>query len=123
MPYLFLHPCQARYFPRFPSLNPIPSILTPSLVRLACSHVFCVRCLVKLQRQRKRFCPICRSDAVLQADSNNLDTGMLNFLKHYFPKETRIKQHENEKEVTLEQFKALQSQGFGGPGKGDCCVM
>jgi len=39
------------------------------IVRLACSHVFCIRCLVMLQRQRKAKCPICRAEVVLQADS------------------------------------------------------
>jgi len=81
-----------------------------------------VRCLVKLQRERKRFCPICRGDVVLKADSRNLDVGLWNFLRQYFPKEAREKQAENEKEVTLEQFRAVQSQGVGGLRAG-CCVM
>lgn len=46
--------------------------LTSCLVRLACSHVFCIRCLVVLQRQKKSQCPICRRDVVLQADSGIL---------------------------------------------------
>lgn len=37
-------------------------------VRLKCRHVFCVRCVIKLQRERKRHCPLCREDVVMQAD-------------------------------------------------------
>lgn len=103
-------------------LCPICSSISVKPVRLSCSHVFCVRCLVKLQREHKRFCPICRGDVVMQADSGNLDLGLLNFLKHYFPKESKIKQQENEREVTLEQFRALQSQGVGIKGAG-CTIM
>lgn len=103
-------------------LCPICSSISVKPVRLACSHVFCVRCLVKLQRENKRFCPICRGDVVLKADSSNLDIGLWNFLKHYFPKEAREKQAENEREVTLEQFKAVQSQGVNGIRPG-CVVM
>jgi E3 ubiquitin-protein ligase BAH len=37
-------------------------------VRLACQHVFCVRCVIKMQRDRKRQCPLCRQPVVLKAD-------------------------------------------------------
>lgn len=102
-------------------LCPICSSISVKPVRLECSHVFCVRCLVKLQREWKRFCPICRGDVVLKADSSNLDVGLWNFLRQYFPKEAREKQMENEKEVALEQFRVMQSQGMGGLGR--CVVM
>lgn len=60
---------------------------------------------------------------MLQADSGNLDVSLLNFLKHYFPKESRIKQAENEHEVTLEQFSSLQSQGLVAPQGQTCIIM
>lgn len=102
-------------------LCPICSSISVKPVRLSCSHVFCVRCLVKLQRAQKRFCPMCRRDAVLEADSTNLDLSLLSFLKVYFPKETKLKQQENEKEVAMEQWKAVHSDIFG--GSKDCVIM
>src|ERR1700712_1549200 len=37
-------------------------------VRMKCQHVFCSNCAVKMQKQRRKFCPLCREDVVLQAD-------------------------------------------------------
>lgn len=56
---------------------------------------------------------MCRRDAVLEADSTNLDLSLLNFLKVYFPKETKLKQQENEREVAMEQWKAVHNDVFG----------
>ena len=36
-------------------------------IRLTCRHVFCIRCVVKLQRRRETLCPLCRSDTVMTA--------------------------------------------------------
>lgn len=36
-------------------------------IRLSCHHVFCIRCVVKLQRRREKLCPLCRSDTVMTA--------------------------------------------------------
>lgn len=68
---------------------------------------------------------MCRAQVVLLADASNLDTGLLNFLKYYFPKEAKIKQLENEREVTLEQFRSVRkAQGSGrGQRNGDPCVV
>lgn len=38
-------------------------------VRLQCKHVFCIRCLVIMQRDRQKQCPLCREEVVLQATS------------------------------------------------------
>lgn len=64
---------------------------------------------------------MCRRDAVLEADSSNLDLSLLNFLKEYFPKEAKLKQQENEKEVAMEQWRAVHQDVFGGPN--ECVVM
>jgi len=69
-----------------------------------------VRCLVKLQRANKDSCPMCRRHCVLSADSGNLDIGLYNFLKEYFPKETKIKQAENEREVAIEHWKNIHNE-------------
>lgn len=85
---------------------PVCTSITIKPVRLSCSHVFCVRCLVKLQLSRENHCPICRRENVLQADSTNIDWALLNFLKMYFPNESRAKQKENEQENLKAQVAA-----------------
>lgn len=37
-------------------------------IRLRCGHLFCVRCLVKMQKRGQGNCPMCRSPTVLVAD-------------------------------------------------------
>ncbi|PWW80642.1 RING-14 protein [Tuber magnatum] len=91
-------------------LCPICSSISVKPVRLSCNHIFCVRCLVKLQRANKDPCPMCRRHCVLRADSGNLDMGLYNFLKRYFPKEVKIKQAENEREVALEQWRNVHGE-------------
>ncbi|CAO3634726.1 unnamed protein product [Cunninghamella blakesleeana] len=69
-------------------------------IRLECSHVFCVRCLIKAHRKRLYDCFICRKkDAVLNADANNLDTALQDFLLLHFPKEIKEKRNDNQKET------------------------
>jgi E3 ubiquitin-protein ligase BAH len=36
-------------------------------VRLRCKHVFCIRCLVVMQRAREDHCPLCRGEVVMEA--------------------------------------------------------
>lgn len=38
-------------------------------IRLQCSHVFCIRCMVVMQRSKQTHCPLCRGDVIMQADS------------------------------------------------------
>lgn len=42
-------------------------------IRLRCGHIFCIRCLVVMQRARDELCPLCRGSVVMQADSGMLD--------------------------------------------------
>ena len=37
-------------------------------IRLQCGHLFCVRCLVKMQKRGQGDCPMCRAKTVLVAD-------------------------------------------------------
>jgi hypothetical protein len=39
-------------------------------VRLSCGHIFCIRCMVTMQRSRETHCPLCRGDVVMAADSS-----------------------------------------------------
>ncbi|KAL1881381.1 hypothetical protein VTK73DRAFT_4388 [Phialemonium thermophilum] len=73
-------------------------------VRLVCHHVFCIRCIIKMQRERKRFCPLCRANVVMEADITNLDENLIKFLERWFRKETKEKQKANEIERGKELF-------------------
>lgn len=87
-------------------------------IRLDCQHLFCIRCLVKLQKQGRRACPLCRApDAVGCAGERHLDSGMSNMLKTWFPREVRAKDRENERDRRQEERREL---GFHDP---QCSVM
>ncbi|KAL8810124.1 MAG: hypothetical protein Q9223_003789 [Gallowayella weberi] len=73
-------------------------------IRLMCGHVFCIRCMVVMQRSRQTHCPLCRGDVVMQADSVNLDLALMNFLKTFFPVEVKQKQKENERDSGIDQY-------------------
>lgn len=59
--------------PIVPQLNdylcPVCFSISFKPVRLRCGHVFCIRCLIVMQRARNDLCPLCRGLAVMQADS------------------------------------------------------
>ncbi|KAL6451191.1 hypothetical protein SBY92_002530 [Candida maltosa Xu316] len=88
-------------------------------IRLACGHLFCVRCLVKLKREDKTSCPLCRREnAILYADSSNLDLESMEMMKKYFPREVKEKIRDRDKE----KYQQLQSNAkSGGPEK--CIIM
>ncbi|RKP12866.1 SPX domain-containing protein, partial [Piptocephalis cylindrospora] len=92
-----------RIIPIVPQLDdylcPVCYSLFWKPVRLSCSHVFCVRCLVKAQRRELNDCPVCREPmAVVQAHADNMDASLLNLLELYFPKELKEKRKESERE-------------------------
>ena len=58
---------------------PVCSSITVKPVRLECSHVFCVRCLVVLQRENNSKCPLCRSAVVMKADSGKTTLRLFGF--------------------------------------------
>ncbi|KAJ1658975.1 hypothetical protein IWQ61_001870 [Dispira simplex] len=77
-------------------------------VRLACRHVFCLRCLVKATDQQMVDCPLCRRPgAILEATSRNLDTALENFLKLYFPREIRRRKVQLDKEYAKMEIRAI----------------
>lgn len=68
-------------------------------IRLECSHIFCVRCLVKMKQRGKTDCPLCRHHkAIEMADSGNLDVEAMELIKKNFPLEVKEKLKEVEKE-------------------------
>lgn len=82
-------------------------------IRLACSHVFCVRCLIKAQKKKMDSCPLCRHPtAVRSATALNLDEGLQNFLKLYFPQEIKEKKRENEREQAIEDVQAMTGKKY-----------
>ncbi|PGH16082.1 hypothetical protein AJ80_05297 [Polytolypa hystricis UAMH7299] len=85
-------------------LCPICFSITFKPVRLRCNHVFCIRCLVIMQRARQNQCALCREGVVMEATGDNLDQNLLAFLRMAFPKETRIKQKENERAATMDLY-------------------
>jgi E3 ubiquitin-protein ligase BAH len=52
-------------------------------IRLACQHVFCIRCIVKIQRRKEKNCPLCRSEVVMKASAGIivLPSGVINKLR------------------------------------------
>ncbi|POR36879.1 Putative RING finger protein C6B12.07c [Tolypocladium paradoxum] len=85
-------------------------------VRLDCQHVFCIRCVVKIQRRQEKHCPLCRADVVMNASADNLDHKLEKYMKKYFSKEVKEKQRANEIERGIEDY---------GPGYShqECVIM
>ncbi|KAJ3717986.1 SPX domain-containing protein [Lentinula raphanica] len=78
-------------------------------IRLGCGHLFCVRCLVKMQKRGQGDCPMCRAPTVLRADRSNVDWGLMNFMEDWFSEEAHEKLKASEKEATEEH---LREMGF-----------
>lgn len=55
-------------------LCPICFVVAYRPVRLACQHIFCIRCTVKIQRRNEKHCPLCRADVVMKATSGTFPT-------------------------------------------------
>ncbi|KAI9712357.1 MAG: hypothetical protein M1820_001570 [Bogoriella megaspora] len=73
-------------------------------VRLKCNHIFCIRCLIVMQRNKDDHCPMCREKAVLAADSDNIDQTMMAFLKRWFPSEVKAKHEENVRAAGVDEY-------------------
>lgn len=56
-------------------LCPICFTISWRPVRMKCQHIFCIRCAVLMQRERKQLCPLCRGKVIMEADEGKL---------HYF---------------------------------------
>ncbi|KAL3426180.1 hypothetical protein PVAG01_02971 [Phlyctema vagabunda] len=85
-------------------LCPICFTISWRPIRLKCKHIFCIRCTIRMQKEKKMFCPLCRGQVIMDADQDNIDDELASFLKKYFPKETRQKQIELETAAGIEQF-------------------
>lgn len=86
-------------------------------IRLSCNHLFCIRCLVVMQREEQKHCPLCRGEVIMEADTDNIDMDMVRFLKKHFPQEVKEKQQANELAAGVDLF------GDGYKGTHRCIVM
>ncbi|PWZ00288.1 hypothetical protein BCV70DRAFT_190265 [Testicularia cyperi] len=112
LPHILLSLVTTTLLPILPSVDDYSCAICTSVawrpVRLDCSHLFCLRCLVKLQKQGKADCPLCRApDAVKTADKDNMDEEADKYLQLWFPKEVKEKTKENEKDRRQEELEAL----------------
>jgi len=74
-------------------------------VRLGCcKSVFCIRCVIKLQRENNDRCPMCRQPTIMHADSSCLDTETAAYLMRYFPNEVKARQKANERAAGVDKY-------------------
>ena len=70
----FIHSIETTLLQIVPSLDDYSCVICMNIafkpVRLSCMHLFCVRCLVKMQKRREGNCPLCRARNVLVANSS-----------------------------------------------------
>jgi len=52
-------------------------------------------------------CPLCRAPTVLTATKKNLDVALMNFMKDWFPLDTKEKEKENEAEISSEMAEQM----------------
>jgi E3 ubiquitin-protein ligase BAH len=88
-------------------------------IRLDCDHLFCIRCMITMQNQNKRYCPLCRADVVQRANETHIDEKMVRYLERWFPKETKEKQAYNE----IERRKELLGDVYVGESPPPPCVV
>jgi len=73
-PRLFVQDIAEKLFPIVPSLDDYVCAICTNLafkpIRLSCTHLFCARCLVKMQRKGEGSCPMCRAPSVLEANAS-----------------------------------------------------
>lgn len=84
-------------------LCPVCFAIAWRAVRLQCNHVYCVRCVIKMQR-RHDHCPLCRADTVEKASEDNMDLELERFLKKNFREEVKEKAIADDIETGVELY-------------------
>ncbi|KAF7370129.1 hypothetical protein MSAN_00643100 [Mycena sanguinolenta] len=111
LPRILVQELGTTLLPIIPSLEDYACLICTSIafkpIRLSCGHLFCVRCLVKMQKRGNDHCPMCRAPCVLVADRSNVDWAMLNFMRDWFPEESSVKLRQNEKEASEEELREM----------------
>lgn len=62
-----------------------------------CSARYCIRCVIRLQDEDHKRCPMCNAETVMAANGKNIDFEAMDFLEKYFPLECKKRQKENDK--------------------------
>lgn len=68
-----------------------------------CKSVFCIRCIIHLQDEGMKRCPVCNQETVMHADGRNIDFETMDFLQKYFPLEAKKRQKENERAALIRE--------------------
>lgn len=55
-----------------------------------CRSVFCIQCIIKLQDQGMKRCPVCNQETVMAANAYNVSLEAMDFLMKYFPMEAKV---------------------------------
>ncbi|KAG1728934.1 hypothetical protein EDB19DRAFT_1897348 [Suillus lakei] len=115
LPRLLVQAVSKILLPIVPHINNYLCLICTSLtfkpIRLGHGHLFCVRCLVKLQKHGNANCPICRAPTVLKADCTNVDYALLNFMVDWFPLKSHAKLGANECDAAKEELEELGLAG------------
>lgn len=69
-----------------------------------CKHLFCTRCIYKLQQRRVRACPQCREPTVLKTYMDGIDANLVRHLERYYPDKCREKNIQDRTEIGQEVF-------------------
>jgi len=121
LPHILVQAIGETLLPIIPHIDDYSCLICTSIafkpIRLTCGHLFCVRCLVKMQKRGQDHCPCCRAQSVLRANRANVDWALLNFMQDWFPEESQEKLKRNEREAAKEELEEL---GFG---DSRCIVM
>ncbi|KAJ6447872.1 hypothetical protein C8R45DRAFT_884436 [Mycena sanguinolenta] len=111
LPRILVQELGTTLLPIIPSLEDYTCLICTSIafkpIRLSCGHLFCVRCLVKMQKRGNDHCPMCRKPCVLAANRTNVDWALLNFMRDWFPEESSVKLRQNEKEASEEELREM----------------
>ncbi|KAJ9611611.1 hypothetical protein H2200_004795 [Cladophialophora chaetospira] len=79
-------------------------------IRLKCDHIFCIRCMIVMQREEKDHCPLCRQEVVMEATEKNIDKDMMKFLQANFKADVKEKQKQNEIAAGIDRWGAAYEQ-------------
>ena len=73
-PRLFIQEIAEKLFPIVPNQDDYSCAICTNIafkpIRLSCTHLFCARCLMKMQRRGEGNCPMCRAPNVLEANAS-----------------------------------------------------
>ena len=112
LPHILLSTITEILLPIIPQIDDYACLICGDLawrpITLDCKHMFCIRCLVKMQRRGQNACPSCRAPVVMQAGKENLNVALVAFEKLWFPREVKEKEKANSREVAKEVAEDLQ---------------